>query len=170
MPNHVFVATGQCGNQLGYEIIDRLYAHAMSQPKSNQGGAVIDDADILKSSCFREVNTDLTGNQTKHVARVVCLDTEPKVIKDCIVKTKRQNAWYYDPKSVAYMHGGAGNNWALGYSMASGDFLDISMNCIRREIEQCDTIPVLSFIHSLAGGTGSGLGKVSFSSNLCTSP
>lgn len=157
---HIIVATGQCGNQLGYELIDRLYAHAFNQPKSNHVGTVVEDAEILKSSLFRETGSDTSTNQGKHTARVVCLDTEPKVIKDCMVKTKRNNTWLYDPKSVAYMHGGAGNNWALGYSMASGDFLDISMNCIRREIEHCDTVPVLTFIHSLAGGTGSGLGTL----------
>lgn len=148
MVNHVFVATGQCGNQLGYELLDRLYSHSISQPHSTEDVSL--DAEVLKSSLFR-------GN--KNTGRIVCLDTEPKVIQDCINKTKRKDRWIYDPKSIAYLHGGAGNNWALGYSMASGEFLDISMNCIRREVELCDSAPVITFIHSLAGGTGSGLGN-----------
>ena len=60
---------------------------------------------------------------------------------------------------IAYRHGGAGNNWALGYEMASGKFMRVTLNCIRRELEACDKPAVLTFIHSLAGGTGSGLGK-----------
>jgi hypothetical protein len=66
--------------------------------------------------------------------------------------------WRYDPRSILYRHGGAGNNWALGYSMASGEFLEKSLDCIRRELENCDSEAGLIFLHSLAGGTGSGLG------------
>ena len=42
--------------------------------------------------------------------------------------------------------------------MFSGEFLDISMDLIRREIEYCDTSPLIVSTHSVAGGTGSGLG------------
>ena len=59
---------------------------------------------------------------------------------------------------MLYRHGGAGNNWAMGYQMCSGDFLDSSINCLRRELECCDLPPMLLTIHSTAGGTGSGLG------------
>lgn len=47
---------------------------------------------------------------------------------------------------------------ALGYQMCSGEFLETSVNCIRREIENCEGPPTLLIVHSLAGGTGSGLG------------
>lgn len=42
--------------------------------------------------------------------------------------------------------------------MASGEFLQTSIDLIRRELEFCDYSQTLVFIHSLAGGTGSGLG------------
>ena len=42
--------------------------------------------------------------------------------------------------------------------MCSGEFLEASLECIRREIEICDGLPILVVTHSLAGGTGSGLG------------
>jgi tubulin delta len=97
-----------------------------------------------------------SSNQ-KPTARAVCLDTEPKVINENLTKSSKKK-WRIDPKSVAYRHGGAGNNWSLGYQMASGEFLEISMNLIRRELERCDYSQALVFMHSVAGGTGSGLG------------
>jgi hypothetical protein len=40
----------------------------------------------------------------------------------------------------------------------SGEFLEIALDMVRREIEHCDYNPILLSLHSLAGGTGSGLG------------
>ena len=57
-------------------------------------------------------------------------------VNECMVRAKREETWSFDKASVAYRHGGAGNNWALGYSMCSGEFLEASLDCIR-------------FVHSL---------------------
>lgn len=141
LSNTIFVASGQCGNQLGYELINNLHNH------------LVDDGDCM-DAFFRQDRL----NTSRSYARLVCLDTEPKVIQSCMNKTRANNSWLIDPKSVAYRHGGAGNNWALGYSMCSGDFLDIAIDMIRREIEYCDYVPHIQMIHSMAGGTGSGLG------------
>ena len=51
----------------------------------------------------------------------------------------------------SYRHGGAGNNWALGYQMASGEFLQKSIDLITREIEHCDYAKTLVIMHSVAG-------------------
>lgn len=53
---------------------------------------------------------------------------------------------------------GAGNNWAQGYEMCSGEFEETALDCVRRELEFVDNCPYLVVAHSLAGGTGSGLG------------
>ena len=66
--------------------------------------------------------------------------------------------WNYDPGCAAYRHGGAGNNWSLGNQMCSGEFLEEIMDKIQRELEFSDISPAILNIHSLAGGTGSGLG------------
>jgi hypothetical protein len=104
------------------------------------------------------------GSKEMCTARVICLDTEPKVIDACLSNSQSHfsssslYSWHYDSLNIAYKHSGAGNNWALGYSMVTGDFLDKALNRIRSEIERCDELPVLIYVHSLAGGTGSGLG------------
>lgn len=140
MANCVLVQTGQCGNQLGYSLADSLNKHLEDD---KEGSEVF----------FRY------GEGDKKYLRAVCFDTEPKVVKDCLSKSIRKGQWQYDRKSIAFRHGGAGNNWALGYDMAAEEsYLTSAMNCVRRELEFCDRAPSLVIMQSTAGGTGSGLG------------
>lgn len=154
MVNYVFVAAGQCGNQLSFDLLNMLHQHyqrhlSLAQQSPQDATHIEDGAWMLHHSLFREDG----------LSRSVCLDTEPKVIEDCLAKSQLSSSyWQFDRKSILYRHGGAGNNWALGYSMASGEFLEKSMDCIRRQVEHCDDSTNLVFLHSLAGGTGSGLG------------
>lgn len=147
MANCVFVQAGQCGNQLGHTFINEIYSHLTSSSAKELG------IESHLQVYFRERSS---GNRL--TTRSVCLDTEPKVIHESISKANDSGKWGYDAKSIAYRHGGAGNNWALGYQMTSGEFLETSLNCIRRELEHCDYSQTLVFMHSVAGGTGSGLG------------
>ena len=149
----VLVQAGQCGNQLGYAILEKLFSHfddeKLSTSKSN--------TDKQKEIFFRYQDNKKT--QIKYIARAVCFDTEPKVINECVRKANINQNWAYDNKSLSYLHGGAGNNWAQGYEMCcSDDFLIKSIDCVRRELEYCDYSPFLLISQSLAGGTGSGLG------------
>ena len=86
------------------------------------------------------------------------MDTEPKVVNDVYAKSCEQAGWEYDAGNVMYRHGGAGNNWALGYQMCCGPLLQEALGAVRRELEACDRAPCLLVLHSTAGGTGSGLG------------
>ena len=80
------------------------------------------------------------------------------LVNEVVARANREGDWTFDKASLAYRHGGAGNNWALGYNMCSGEFLEASLNCIRRELEFCDNTASLVTLHSMGGGTGSGLG------------
>ena len=143
----ILIQTGQCGNQLGYELIDSISSLA----NTSSGLA----KDKLIEMFFRHSSRQ---SNAKLIARTVCFDTEPKVINDSISKAHQGRQWNIDTKSVAYLHGGAGNNWAHGYEMCSGEFLETAIECVRREIELCDHSPTLVLTQSLAGGTGSGMG------------
>lgn len=140
--SYVFVDTGQCGNQLGSSILESLHQHVQ-----------FDNAEM--DAFFR---TSFPRGDVKTYARAVCIDTEPKVINECLLRAKQRKSWIFDSKSVVYGHGGAGNNWARGYEMCTGEFLEASMECIRRELEACNRPPSLIITHSVAGGTGSGTG------------
>ena len=135
---------------------------------------------ILFRSNEENVSANSAGASSRWTARAVCVDTEPKVVLSCMEATKQQQqprqfssskrasnlnhqahymGWGYDLAGVAYRHGGAGNNWALGYKMAGGgatagsqEFLQqILDGCLRREIERCDNPTALCIIHSIAG-------------------
>lgn len=54
---------------------------------------------------------------------------------------------------------GAGNNWAHGYMEYGNKYSNIIKNKIRRESELCDSLQSFILLHSLGGGTGSGLGS-----------
>ena len=132
----VFVNAGQCGNQVGHEIIDSVYKHLNETTQCN---------------CFFE-----ESSSGSFVARSVSLDTEEKVVQACFEKSKSCN-WKYDSQSISHRYGGAGNNWAMGY-MANNELLTDSINCIRKQIELCDLPAGLFITHSVGGGTGSGFG------------
>ena len=54
--------------------------------------------------------------------------------------------------------GGAGNNWASGYHQASLVH-DTLMDMIDREADGSDSLEGFVLCHSIAGGTGSGMGS-----------
>jgi tubulin gamma len=53
---------------------------------------------------------------------------------------------------------GAGNNWAAGYAMGEQVQEDV-MDMIDREADGSDSLEGFMMLHSIAGGTGSGLGS-----------
>lgn len=54
--------------------------------------------------------------------------------------------------------GGAGNNWASGYAQA-GEVTEEVMDMIEREADGSDSLEGFVLLHSIAGGTGSGMGS-----------
>lgn len=66
----------------------------------------------------------------------------------------------YNPENIFVPKegGGAGNNWASGYAQAD-KFQEEMLDMIDREAEGSDSLEGFVLIHSIAGGTGSGLGS-----------
>ncbi|GAB5361502.1 hypothetical protein AAMO2058_000718500 [Amorphochlora amoebiformis] len=53
---------------------------------------------------------------------------------------------------------GSGNNWAHGHCVYGKQYSKDILEAVRREAETCDSLQSFFLIHSLGGGTGSGLG------------
>lgn len=150
----ISIHAGQCGNQLGYCILDSLHDHLTAPTHS---GPQADKQRQLMNHFFRRTHRE--GSSTsKWTARSVCIDTEPKVIHDCITRAEDMKKWFFNQSNAHYEYGGAGNNWARGYQLCTGDFRDAAIDSIRRELEDADVSPTLLIVHSIGGGTGSGLG------------
>ncbi|MDP3208602.1 MAG: tubulin gamma chain, partial [Rhodoglobus sp.] len=91
------------------------------------------------------------------IPRALLLDLEPRVINTIQNSTYRN---LYNPENI-YIGGdggGAGNNWASGYSQADKVYEEI-MEMIDREADGSDSLEGFVLLHSIAGGTGSGMGS-----------
>lgn len=135
---------GQCGNQLGQYIFNTVHENGPQDPYSPL-------AIHSGSHPFFRPSED---NQA--IARAVLVDTEPKVLDIC---RQRRSPWRYEERNVVRAgQGGAGNNWAHGYGPVSRKSSQVVMESIRREAEKADSLEAFMVVHSVAGGTGSGLG------------
>lgn len=158
MPREIIsLQVGQCGNQIGTEFWKQLCAeHGIGKDgvlepfaaaNSEGAGGCGDRKDVF----FYQADDE------HYVPRALLLDLEPRVINGI------QNSEYrelYNPENiyVSSHGGGAGNNWASGYSQAEAVQEDL-MEMIDREADGSDSLEGFVLCHSIAGGTGSGMGS-----------
>jgi tubulin delta len=177
----VTLQLGQCGNQLGHELFATLAREistagvgAGDLGGSMAGGAAAPAAavDELLPQFFRrgtmsEGATAGGGGSTDDgaaaapVARSVLVDMEPKVIWQVVEKataSRGPGRWRYQPGGSYAQAGGAGNNWAYGFTVHGPAASETVLELVRKEAENCDRLGGLMLLQSLAGGTGSGVG------------
>ena len=88
-------------------------------------------------------------------ARAVLVDMEEGVLAQLL---KGKHSRLFQHCSLVKDAPGSGNNWAHGHFehwKAHGARLE---DHVRQSLEACDSPGTLLFLHSLSGGTGSGLG------------
>ena len=92
-----------------------------------------------------------------YIPRSVLLDLEPRVINNIMSSEYKK---LYNPENVylAKDGGGAGNNWASGYSQGAKLYEEV-FDIIDREADGSDSLEGFVLTHSIAGGTGSGMGS-----------
>jgi len=130
----IVLLVGQCGNQVGHDLM-----------------SLIDTSDV-HPLCHRDGKL-----------RCVCVDSESKVIGRNYCDDTRRSALYREGNMISGQKG-RGNNWALGYhgfhiETEETSLLHRTMESLRIEVERCDNYAGTIVVHSLAGGTGSGLGS-----------
>lgn len=143
---------GQCGNQIGQQFWSQLIKeHGINK----NGQAQITN----EKQSFREDHTSpffKDNDNNRYTPRSVMLDLEPKVINDVFNNFEGlfdpRNAWVSQEKY------GAGNSWAKGYDEGR-KHQDQIMDIIDKELESTDNLEGFQLMHSVAGGTGSGLGS-----------
>lgn len=128
----VIVGVGQCGNQINHALWRLLEPHLSNLNICNGDGK------------FPAVN----------------VDSEQKVVN----KLWHQFGNRYNKNSLITGVKGCGSNWAVGYygnkDSHEDSLLSRTLNAIRKETERCSSFSGVIIIHSLAGGTGSGLGSL----------
>jgi tubulin gamma len=75
-----------------------------------------------------------------------------------ILTSKHANLFNPENISLSKDGGGAGNNWSYGYSRGEQVYEEI-MEMVDREADGSDSLEGFMMLHSIAGGTGSGLGS-----------
>lgn len=92
-----------------------------------------------------------------YIPRAVLLDLEPRVI-NTILNSPYSKLYNQENVFLSKNGGGAGNNWASGFSQ--GEKLNEEIfDIIDREAEGSDSLEGFVLCHSIAGGTGSGMGS-----------
>lgn len=55
---------------------------------------------------------------------------------------------------------GAGNNWARGHYTEGAELIDRVLDVTRLQVEKCDCLQGFQMVHSIGGGSGSGMGSL----------
>lgn len=147
----ITVQVGQCGNQIGGQFWKRLCAEHGIRPD----GILEDYAD--SSAGDRKDVFFYQADDEQYIPRALLVDLEPRVVRGITGSTYRN---LYNPENVfvSPTGGGAGNNWACGYQQGEEREEEL-MDMIDREADGSDSLEGFNLCHSVAGGTGSGLGS-----------
>ena len=138
---------GQAGNSIATEFFRQLCGEHGISPS----GILQEDIIDRKDAFFYE------ADDQHYIPRALLLDMEPRVINSILSGPYRH---LFNPENIYLFNegGGAGNNWGFGYSHGEAIYEDI-FEMIDREADGCDSLEAFSLTHSVAGGTGSGLGS-----------
>ncbi|XP_072041877.1 tubulin epsilon chain-like [Amphiura filiformis] len=159
MTQSIVIQVGQCGNQIGC----RFWDLALREHAAHNKSGVYDEA---LGSFFRNVdnryedlpNVDAGDTKTKIrslKARAVMIDMEEGVVNEMV---KGSVGELFDHRQLITDVSGCGNNWAVGHKLYGVQYRDHIIECVRRAAEQCDCLQCFFIIHSMGGGTGSGVG------------
>ncbi|GMH65607.1 hypothetical protein TrST_g8434 [Triparma strigata] len=162
----VTIQVGQCGNQIGRSFWSRaLHEHAANSTYAeftddggDRTGAVFSES---MSTFFR--NVDMTtkgemapGSEIRDLkARACLIDMEDGVLSETMRGPLKD---LFTSAQVMSDVSGAGNNWAHGFYEYGGQYGDQFLELVRSQAEPCDSLQSFFLMHSLGGGTGSGLG------------
>ena len=178
----VFLHVGQCGNQLG----QAFWEEATSPRWCAGGGRGAHSKHPAHTPAARKTPSSPVSKlspQATTAAKAggppqlgytpytlvdgtipcVLIDTEPKVIRQTLDRRHGSLALSRRVREEFCVcdKTGRGNNWAYGYHGRKGesgeDLLGRVREAVRRVVEMCDRFSGFLMLHSIAGGTGSGM-------------
>uniref|UniRef100_A0A4W5N861 Tubulin epsilon 1 n=1 Tax=Hucho hucho TaxID=62062 RepID=A0A4W5N861_9TELE len=87
--------------------------------------------------------------------QAVLVDMEEGVVNEILQGPLRE---LFDSTQLITDVSGSGNNWAVGHWTYGSAYREQIVDQLRRAAEHCDCLQCFFLIHSMGGGTGSGLG------------
>ncbi|KAH0573652.1 Gamma tubulin [Spironucleus salmonicida] len=152
MPREIItLQCGQCGNQIGAEFWHRLcLEHGILANGSLAPEAI--NFDDRKDVFFYQ------ADDNHYIPRALLLDLEPRAIG--YIRQESPVRSLFNPENIYISKNqtGAGNIWASGYKQTEVD-IEIILDMIDREAEGADSFSGFNLTHSIAGGSGSGMGS-----------
>lgn len=150
--NTIVISVGQAGNQIAASFWKTLCQEHGIDPMSGQTpGGQLPRGNW--SSFFTQLGDRGSGS---FVPRAVMCDLEPSVIDE----VKASTGSLFNPANLLTRSEGAGGNFAVGYLGEGREMLAEVMARITHEIDKSDNVGGVILLHSLGGGTGSGLGSL----------
>ncbi|XP_065350945.1 tubulin beta chain-like [Cloeon dipterum] len=146
----VQIMAGQCGNSIGAEYWKQIAAEHGIDLHGKQVGSVEQLGN--GASVFR-----LAPDVERHIARAILVDLEPGVVEAVRSGAAGQ---LFQPANIVNGQSGAGNNWARGHYTEGAELVESVLDAARHEADDCDVLQGFQLVHSLGGGTGSGLGTL----------
>jgi tubulin epsilon len=157
MPREIItIQVGQCGNQVAM----RFWDLALREYKVyHQKGVFTDSLSSFFTNIegsegnFKELGT---GEEIKTLrARSVVVDMEEGVINNML---RSDIGSLFDSNQIVSSISGAGNCWAHGHFEYGKIYGHEILETIRKKAEECHSLQSYILMHSMGGGTGSGLG------------
>lgn len=146
----VHIQIGQCGNQIGSKFWEVIGEEHGIDPAGGYCGA-----SALQLERISVYYNEACGK--KYVPRAVLVDLEPGTMDS--IRSSRLGA-LFQPDNFVHGNSGAGNNWAKGHYTEGAELIESVLDVVRRESESCDCLQGFQIVHSLGGGTGSGMGTL----------
>jgi len=151
MPREIItLQVGQCGNQIGHEFWKQLAAEHGIDPEGVLQPFAMNGTD-RKDVFFYQADDE------HYIPRSILMDLEPRVING-ILNSDYRHLFNHENIFVSKDGGGAGNNWASGFAQGESLHEEI-MDMIDREADGSESLEGFVLCHSIAGGTGSGMGS-----------
>ena len=138
--NSLLIGIGQAGSTIASRISEMLF-------NSNEES---------------KINTFINPNMNS--CKCFLIDSEEKVIKTFITSKSPISKYFSKYSNILTNTSGRGSNWALGHSLTFKEYkkeTNINIDCFEKLnnfLEKCDFVNKILVIHSLGGGTGSGVG------------
>lgn len=156
MPREIItIQVGQCGNQMGLRWWDVMLQEHKANPQYPEARDALFDTVPTKTGGRAGGAAVGSSSSSSLKARCVAIDMEQGVLQSMLRGPLKD---LFDSTFFVSDVSGAGNNWAVGHMEYGDKYIDTVTEAVRAQVERCDCIQSFFVMHSLSGGTGSGLG------------
>ncbi|XP_024947220.1 tubulin beta chain [Cephus cinctus] len=146
----VHVQVGQCGNNVGTKFWEVIADEHGIDPNGVFRGE--SDLQLQRINVFF-----VEGAGHRYVPRAILVDLDSGSLNSA---RSGHYGRLFKPDNFISGQAGASNNWAKGHYTEGAELIDSTLDVIRREAESCDLIQGFQVLHSIGGGTGSGMGTL----------